>query len=183
MFGSCFRDGLRSAFASTFSLGLLFAAIPLGSAAAQEFRTIDGTDNNLVQPAWGSAETPLLRTTPAGYGDGDSTPAGATRPSAREISNALCAQPAVIMNAMFASDFVWQWGQFLDHDIDLTETHDSTVAPAEFMPITVPMGDPQFDPMMSGTQMIPMARSLFEPGSSPRAQLNAITAFIDASNV
>src|SRR5438876_1090332 len=35
-----------------------------------EFRTIDGTNNNLVNPTLGSANTPFLRTTTNAYGDG-----------------------------------------------------------------------------------------------------------------
>ena len=30
------------------------------------------------------------------------------------------AQEVAIPNQVDATDFVWQWGQFLDHDIDLT---------------------------------------------------------------
>src|SRR3954471_3179375 len=55
------------------------------------FRAIDGTGNNLNHPAWGSAGADLLRVGPAAYADGFSTPAGADRPGAREISNAIVA--------------------------------------------------------------------------------------------
>ncbi len=43
------------------------------------FRSIDGTGNNLAHPTWGTAGTDLIRIAPA----------GADRPSARVISNAL----------------------------------------------------------------------------------------------
>src|SRR5439155_21239181 len=52
-----------------------------------EFRTIDGTNNNLSNPTLGSANTPFLRTTTIAYGDGTGTPAGADQMGAREISN------------------------------------------------------------------------------------------------
>ncbi len=159
---------------------ILCSSFP-ASAPAQEFRTIDGTGNHLTQAAMGSAGTPLVRSVPSDYADGVSTPSGATRPSARLVSNLLCAQGASIPNQNDASDFIWQWGQFLDHDIDLTPTIAGD--PLANAPILVPAGDPFFDPTATGTATIGFTRSIFEAGSSPRQQLNAITAWIDASNV
>ena len=52
-----------------------------------EFRTIDGTNNNLNNLTLGSANTPFLRTTTDAYGDGFSTPAGADQKGTRKISN------------------------------------------------------------------------------------------------
>ena len=38
------------------------------------------------------------------------------------MSNVVNAQPEFMpTNALRASDYLWQWGQFLDHDIDLTD--------------------------------------------------------------
>ncbi|WP_372899631.1 dockerin type I domain-containing protein, partial [Stieleria sp.] len=54
-----------------------------------EVRSIDGTGNNLENPDLGSTGEALLRIAEADYEDGFSTPAGADRPSAREISNTL----------------------------------------------------------------------------------------------
>ena len=82
------------------------------------FYSVDGTGNNIAHPTWGAAGTTLMRLAPAKYGDGISTPAGASRPSARVVSNALSAQTADEENARHMSDFVYVWGQFLDHDID-----------------------------------------------------------------
>src|SRR4051794_4118410 len=57
------------------------------------FRAIDGTGNNVNHSAWGGAGTDLIRKAPAAYSDGVSAPAGADRPSAREISNTIVAHP------------------------------------------------------------------------------------------
>jgi hypothetical protein len=87
-------------------------------------------------------------------------------------------------NAAGATDILWLWGQFIDHDLDITEAAD----PEEAFAIPVPAGDPFFDPGATGTAEIPLSRSTYDPAtgtgaSNPRQQINGITAFIDASNV
>lgn len=148
----------------------------------REVRNFDGTNNNLANPEWGASFTHLERWVPADYGDGRATLAGAERPSARLVSNLIAAQPEdeEDPNPFRASDFVWQWGQFVDHDIGLTDGAE------ELAPILVPTGDPWFDPQRTGTQVIPFNRALFDPATgttSPREQENEITAWIDGSMV
>ena len=154
-----------------------------GDVPTGRYRSIDGTGNHPSFFDLGAAGTPLTRFAPTDYDDFISTMAGSGRSSAREISNALCADTQNAVNALGASDMLWQWGQFIDHDIDLTEAH----APAEPAPIPVPTGDPWFDPTASGSATIALDRSTYHPGTgySPyaRQQLNQITHFIDASNV
>ncbi len=144
-----------------------------------EVRSIDGTGNNTTQPLWGSAHQPVIRLFDNDYADGVSAPSGADRPSARAISNAVAAQTESILNKRGATDFLWQWGQFLDHDIVETPTVD----PAEPFDILVPAGDPWFDPQGTGNATIPLNRSLYEDVDGVREQINAITAYIDASQV
>ena len=143
------------------------------------FRSIDGSHNNLSHPTWGSANSELLRITTIDYADKMDAPAGSNRPSAREISNICNAQYESKPNKARASDFLWQWGQFLDHDIDLTPTLD----PPETFDIPVPEGDPYFDPFNTGNITIPLDRSFYTVVNGVRQQINAITAYIDASNV
>jgi len=145
----------------------------------EEFRSIDGTGNNVANPEWGSAEQPFLRIAQANYTDGVSEPAGALRPGAREISNRIHDQPQPLPNRRGASDFLWQWGQFLDHDITLTPEAD----PVEPFNVPVPAGDPFFDPQGLGTVEIGLDRSYYEMVNGIREQFNEITAYIDASNV
>ena len=147
-------------------------------------RTLDGSNNNLEQTEMGSAHIHLARIAQADYTDGISSPAGEDRPSAREISNHVFSQAESIPNGVGATDFLWQWGQFLDHDLDLTDG----VTPREELAIAVPEGDVYFDPDNTGVQTLVINRSLYDPetGSSatnPRQQVNEITAWIDASNV
>ena len=142
-------------------------------------RTIDGTNNNLFDTEMGSTGVQLTRRTTPDYADGHASPSHASWPSARHISNEVAAQSTSVPTRRRITDFVWQWGQFLDHDIDLTEP----MHPEEAFDISVPLGDPFFDPMGTGTQLIFLDRSAYDPASSPRQQVNQITGWIDASNV
>jgi hypothetical protein len=147
-----------------------------------EFQSIDGSGNNPGDPEMGAAHTPLRRAVATGYADGLSAMAGAGRPGPRTISNLVVDQPESRPNGLGASDFLWQWGQFLDHDIDLTDGTD----PPEPANIPIPAGDAWFDPDGTGSAMLPFNRSLYDSDTgsdSPRQQVNEITAWIDASNV
>lgn len=149
-----------------------------------ETAPVDGYGNNLENPEYGATDTQLLRLTTVEYEDGYYEPAGADRPSAREVSNEVVAQTESVTNDRYLTDITWLWGQFIDHDIDLTESAD----PAEPFPIEVPEGDPYFDPDGTGTETIDVNRSVYdaETGDSiddPRQQINQITAFLDGSVV
>ncbi|MGB0935416.1 MAG: peroxidase family protein [Alphaproteobacteria bacterium] len=147
-----------------------------------EYRAITGVGNNIDNPEYGSTHVQFLRKSLADYADGLSTPSGDDRPSARVISNVIFDQQESVPNTSNSSNFLWLWGQFLDHDIDLT----GEASVPEMFNISVPTGDPHFDPFFTGTNEIPLTRSGFDPGtgvSSPAEQVNDITSYIDASNV
>jgi hypothetical protein len=145
----------------------------------EEFRTIAGRHNNGRYRSWGAANQPLRRLLEPGYGDGVALPAGGTRPGARAISNACVAQERLVASADNASGFLWQWGQFLDHDLSLVPV---SIFPERF-DIEVPAGDPSFDPDATGTATIPLTRSAWASVDGVRQQINSITAWIDASNI
>lgn len=138
-----------------------------------EFRTIDGSRNNPI-----GSSSQLMRMMGSHYADGKSK-MGTALPSARAISNAVSAQEFSEPNPLGSSDYLWQWGQFLDHDISLT----GGAAPAEVADIDVPKGDAFFDPERTGERVIEFSRSVYDHESTPRQQLNEITNWIDASNV
>ena len=147
------------------------------------YRSFDGKNNNAAHPLWGSASSDYLREkSGAHYADGISAPAGANRPSARTISNELAAQGDVsTADQRGLSTCVYEFGQFLDHDIGL-----AAGGTTEAFDIAVPAGDPWFDPASTGTMKIWMDRSAFNPNSgikTPREQFNKVTAFIDGSQV
>ncbi len=147
-----------------------------------EHRALNGGGNNLANPSWGMAGTALLKLAPGSYEDGISTPPS-SRPNARAISNLVFPQDGLVPNSSGASDITWQWGQFIDHDITLSL--DNLDEP---FPIPVPRGDSVFDPRGTGTAEIHLDRSVSDPDTgtdpdNPRRQVNAITAFIDGSQV
>jgi len=159
--------------------GVAALEAPPAAAFPAEFRSIDGVGNNLDHPRWGAAGAKLLRLFEPDYADGAHAPAGPDRASPRAISNAVHAQAGTLPNAAGASDFLWAWGQFLDHDVDETPIGD----PAEPFDIPVPAGDPWFDPSGTGAELIPLDRSSYDVVDGVRQQVSLITAFIDASNV
>lgn len=144
------------------------------------FRTIDGTCNNQSTQnrlEWGATDIQLRREMAADYGEPDdlNDMAGQDRESARAISNACVAQNEDIFSSENLSSFIFAWGQFIDHDIDLTpEDH------IEYEPILLPADEPDF------SSDIPFFRSAVHEGTGdtgPRQQTNLITAWIDASMV
>lgn len=121
---------------------------------------------------------PLRRLFASDYSDGKSAPSGSDRPSERAISNAVSRADESKTNKAGASDLFWLWGQFLDHDIDLSVPSDQPLS------IAVPTGDPTFDPKGEGGQTLETHRSTAVQGfGGTRQQVNTISALIDASNV
>ncbi len=161
-----------------------FDAAAIQATTTNEVPSIDGTGNNIANPEWGSTGEQLQRLTTVEYADGISAPTGGDRPSAREVSNTVVAQLTSETDDRYLTDLVWLWGQFVDHDIDLTENAD----PAEPFPIEVPQGDPYFDPTGAGGVTIGLNRSVYDEATgdsiaNPRQQINQITALLDGSVV
>lgn len=152
--------------------------------AIDEVRSADGSGNQLDAPDAGASFQQLVRLSDVAYQDGIDTPSGMDRPSARVVSNAVADQETTNANDRQLSDMVWVWGQFLDHDLSLTEPG----SPRDAFDIEVPEGDPWFDPMATGEVTIGLDRSVFDDTTgdsvdNPRQQVNEITAWIDGSMV
>lgn len=157
---------------------------PLIIGTVGEVRSYDGSFNNVDNPLWGTTFAHLQRLAAADYADGISSLAGDTRPSARVVSNQVVNQDIGVSepNTFGGTDFVWQWGQWIDHDLDLTDGAE------ESEDILVPEGDVFFDPAGTGSVVIPFNRALFDQStgtdaSNPREQENEITSWIDGSMV
>lgn len=149
----------------------------------QEYRTIDGHNNNRSNPTLGTSEGQVARLTELNFADRVSAPGALDRPNPRHISNAIFEQQQSIPESRKHSDYIWVFGQFVDHDITLIGTN-----AGEPLPILVPECDEYFDPFCTGQSIIPVNRSAAREGSgtsvdNPREYTNEITSFIDASNV
>ncbi len=175
------------------ALGIVLAQGPLAIAQPViNARSIDGSGNNLANDQWGAVDSALLRVAETEFhsgafypGDGSGQtfyggPDSSTfPPNPREISNTLFdAHDELYPSRRRLSNMLWQWGQFLDHDITLVNTSSS---PDDFAPIMMPPSDPM-------APLIPFQRSGFAEGTgtsatNPRQQVNGITSYIDASNV
>ena len=98
----------------------------------RQYRTFDGSCNNLCNVTWGSANRPFTRLLPPAYQDGKQAPRSLgigkqPLPNARNVSKIVFvssrdnegnARPNFTHVTM-------TWGQFLDHDIVLTQGNDT----------------------------------------------------------
>ncbi|XP_043942539.1 eosinophil peroxidase-like [Protopterus annectens] len=180
---------------------------------SRTYRSITGECNNLKNPRLGAVNTPFVRWLPPQYEDGFFLPRGWTPgklysgfplPSVREVSNTFLHSvdqnfpPDEDVNAMFV-----QWGQWIDHDLDLTPQSSSLqtfnegidcevtcIQKSPCFPIQLPPDDPR---ITADRSCLPFFRSSPVCGSGElgyifgdvaiREQLNALTSFIDASMV
>ena len=176
------------------ALGGLISAVPITAMAAGSDtgisdqlaellgsgRSLDGRGNNVANPQWGAAGTPFARMTDPAYPDGKGAMMGG--PPARFISNRVMDSLGQhLFSENNASEWVWVWGQFIDHDIDSRDT-----TPGENAPIAFDSGDP-LERFVNDLGQIEFQRSPAAPGtgtaSAPRQQINQLSSFIDASQI
>ena len=154
---------------------IYFPKQPAGPYDCFEPRSYSGRGNNKQDWDRGMAGSPLVRWGKSSYLDGKSMLP--KRPNARAISNAIVAQTKTIVNDKNVTDYLWVWGQFLDHDIGLTEA----AFPEELANITIPANDPFFPP-----GDLSFKRSKYDPATGTtnvRQQINSQSSYIDASNI
>jgi peroxidase len=137
--------------------------------APVEFRTIDGSGNNLVDLGMNAAGAAMERSTPAHFADGVSVPLDGF-PNPRDISN-IVVQGESPDNPQGLSGYIYAWGQFIDHDLDLMKG-----------------GGPDFSVHGSDGVTVPVARAADAPGTGPgtnvpAAAVNNITGWLDGSMV
>jgi peroxidase len=144
----------------------------MGTSLLTEFRTLDGSGNNLTNFALnavaGGVET---RIAPASFAP-DTSNGLVDAPNPREISNVVSGGPdAETSDPNGFSAWMYVWGQFIDHDIDRTPTDG-----ANHIDISIPPGDPD----LAG-DTIPLTRSVTDPSTG--TAVNSITGWIDGSQV
>ncbi|XP_041075162.1 eosinophil peroxidase [Polyodon spathula] len=184
-----------------------------------KYRTITGACNNRKFPLWGASNTPYVRWLPAEYDDGFSLPRGwnserlhhgFTLPPVRRVSHeVLYTRNENISLDESYSHMLVEWGQWIDHDLDLTPQSASTAAfhsgadcsrsctqRSPCFPIQIPVDDPR---SCGEVECMPFFRSapacvgsgegqsglagLLSGRLGPREQLNSISSFVDASVV
>ena len=149
-----------------------------------EFRTIDGSNNNLADPTMNQSQTDFARLGPANFSDGISEmPSG---PNPRVISNIVVAQEETAEdgphlmddNGIALSGMMYAWGQFIDHDLDLQKGDRTTD-----ISITVPEDDEFLPPGST----IPLTRLAIDPATGveghPATAINTITGWLDGSQI
>ncbi|XP_030392889.1 myeloperoxidase-like [Gopherus evgoodei] len=168
------------------------------------YRTITGECNNRKHSYFGTSNHGYARWLPAEYEDGVSLPKGLTEgklyngfplPLVRKVSNEIIhtANENVTQDQQRSLIFM-QWGQWVDHDLDLApftttkinnkEVHCETSCNFEppCFPIKIPPNDPRIkDP----NTCMPFVRTapVCNARTYIREQINAITSFLDASMV
>ncbi|KFU91568.1 Myeloperoxidase, partial [Chaetura pelagica] len=167
------------------------------------YRTITGECNNRKHSHLGSSNQAFARWLPAVYEDGVSVPRGVSEgklyngfqlPLVRKVSNEIAwtANRNITQDQELSLVFM-QWGQWVNHDIDLAPASGAGVSPelhcetdCAFQPPCFPIEFPPDDPrMLRSNSCMPfiMSASVCSAGLPVRQQLNAVSSFIDASTV
>ena len=179
------------------------------------FRTINGVCNNRRYPSQGASATRFRRLQPPVYEDGISSMRGAMQaqtlsedldvslittvnpflppyPSARTVSKSIVRDRE--QNELDFTHLLMQFGQFLDHDMDLgpeleeecegcTFTETCQPIPVARDDDTFGLGTPQNGDCLSFRRAIPVCQFNTPCSFSPREQLNDITSYIDGSMI
>ena len=140
--------------------------------AVAGFAPIDGVGNNVDNPELGTVGVQFTRISTVDYEDGISDPARSDEANARDISNLISAQEESVVNDRFITSMWFQWGQFLDHDINrVFDVSPEFTSESESLDIS---------------EDFPFVRSVYDPETgitTPREHINHVTAFIDGSVV
>ena len=142
------------------------------------YRSIDGSGNSLTNIGLNALGADFSRIGVAHFSDGVSA-LRTGLPNARTVSNLVVAGnagDAETPNAVGLSGMLYAWGQFIDHDINLTLSDNVT-----HIDITVPAGDST----LAGS--ISMTRAVIDPltgvAAKPAVTTNNVTGWLDGSMV
>ncbi len=158
--------------------------IPAAEAAVPfPVASLDGSGNNVANPAWGQSNRPYPRVAPAAYADGIASPS--TGPNARYISNRIFGDSNQnVFSERRVTQWGWTWGQFLDHTFGLRAETGST---ATTFNIPFNASDP-LETFTNNLGVIGMTRTNATSGSgtstsNPRQQDNTTSSLINAFSV
>jgi len=140
------------------------------------FRSIDGSGNNLLHTDMNAVNTDFIRIGTAHFADGISA-MRTDLPNARMISNVVVAGSGDVANKEGLSGMMYAWGQFVDHDLDLSLSDGKTS-----ISISIPGGDADLS-----ASMIPMTRAQIDPltgvAGKPATAVNTVSGWLDASQI
>lgn len=170
------------------------------------YRSADGSCNNLANTNWGQSNTGLQRILEPDYADGIFSPRAASDggplPSARRVSNIVTRNTNSPYTDITIS--LMSWGQFIDHDLSISpifrllnnkgiECCDEnghhlpkSIKHPQCMAIDIDANDPFYSRLgrlscMNFVRSLPAPRPQCDLGYTE--QLNALTHFLDASNI
>lgn len=164
-----------------------------------EYRTADGSCNNLIHQTWGKSFTCFGRLLLPQYADGLSKPrisvTGGELPNARVISQKV--HKAIDVPSVTYTHMTMQWGQFLDHDLTITPTtragpnmslidccQKSGALHPECFAIPIPEDDEFYSQYnVTCLRFVRSASCSANCKLGPRQQINQLTGFIDGSNI
>jgi hypothetical protein len=178
-------------------------------------RTPDGSCNNLANPTLGASSTPLRRLISSQYDDGISRPRGFMQSQEFDSINPFFSpnpSPRVARSSIVVDNpindtaghthMLMQWGQFMDHDLDLVSIFGEEICPEgceiseEVKGMCYPFSVPADDLDVEVTRTDSESRGCHEfrrslpacppPGVTklpPREQVNVLTHYIDGSMV
>ena len=139
------------------------------------YRSIDGSGNNVTNTKLNALGADFSRIGTAHFSDR----VWAIRtdlPNTRTISNLVVAGNGDVPNAEGLSGMMYAWGQFIDHDINLTLSDN-----VNHIDISIPAGDP----VLSGS--ISLTRAVIDPltgvAGKPALTTNNVTGWLDGSMV
>lgn len=136
-----------------------------------QFRPIGALGNNLDNPALDPVPgTPEPNLTPLQFAPG-TTDGLIDGGNPRSISNTVSGGPQAEVTDTSRSAWLYAFGQFVDHDLDLEQVGGSAIN------IPVPNGDPNF----ADGSVIPLTRALTDPATG--TAVNSIAGFLDLSQV
>ncbi|KAH0621055.1 hypothetical protein JD844_022067 [Phrynosoma platyrhinos] len=181
---------------------------------ADKYRSIDGTCNSRKNPLWGAANTAYAHWLPAEYDDGFSIPKGWNESKTYNgfslpLVRQVCQEILYTQNENISFDWSYthmlvEWGQWIDHDMDLTPQSANTLSfidgtdcsqacinRSPCFPIKISAGDLRLDgeamkcmPFIRSSPACGSGESNFLQGQlQSREPLNSLTSFVDGSMI
>ena len=202
-------DEITAVYEQTGCTQILESNVPDCSAAdVLMFRSTTGVCNNLQNPLFGASRTPFRRLVLPQYEDGINQLRGTFQamgsslvtggafsppnPSARLVSVSVVEDRNIVEDHF--THLLMQWGQFLDHDLDLAPTFQEQCEGCSYTdkcaPIRIPNGDLLLERSNADGEVcqrfvrsIPACDSNPVRGVNPREQINELNSFVDGSQI